>query len=152
MEKQDFWHPYNGIFAQAAQDAFINEQEIKEINARIVVAARMGAPISKISNGLHTFAHLFDCLDAFIVAMIKQMAVLEHRPTFGHYANGDLWIKAKLPTIQKAELSVCFLVGAKHERAIRRFAIYSDEEITMPNLDENITKLLTAFYVINDLL
>lgn len=152
MEKQDFWHPYKGIFAQAAQVAFTNEQEIKEINARIIVAARQGAPISKISNGYHTFAHLFDCLDAFVIAMIKQMAVLEHRPTFGHYSAFNLWIKARLPTIQRTEISVCFLVGSNHERAIRRFAEFSDEEIIMPNLDENITKLITAFYVVNDLL
>lgn len=152
MEKQDFWHHYKGIFAQAAQDAFTNEQEIKEINARIIVAARMGAPISKISNGLHTFAHLFDCLDAFVVAMIKQLAVLEHRPTFGFYTGGYLWIKATLPTIAKTHLSVCFLIGAKHEKAIRRFAEFSHDEIEYPNLDENITKLITAFYVINDLL
>lgn len=152
MEKQDFWNPEKGFFSQAAHDAFTNEQEIKEINARIKFAARQGAPISKISNGFHTFAHLFDCLDAFVVAMIKQMAVLEHRPTFGRYTTGDLWIKATLPTIAKAHSSVCFLVGAKHEKAIRRFAEFSHDEIEYPNLDENITKLITAFYVINDLL
>ena len=152
MEKQDFWNPEKGFFSLQSQKASENEQEIKEINARIKFAARQGAPISKISNGFHTFAHLFDCLDAFVVAMIKQMAVLEHRPTFGRYTTGDLWIKATLPTIAKAHSSVCFLVGAKHEKAIRRFAEFSHDEIEYPNLDENITKLITAFYVINDLL
>lgn len=146
--KQSFWSPEHGFFELPKNNA---ESEIKEINARIKVAARQNAPTSQISNGAHTFAELYECLDAFILAMIKQMAVLEHRPIYGRHDH-VFWIRATLPTIAKAHLSVCFLIGPKHEKALKRFCIFSDEEIAAPDLNENIVKLITCFYVVNDLL